>query len=287
MKKKGWYRISIRMKNEHQDSLIGRLTALRFSGFLQENNVVHCYVVKGEWNSVLKTDLQFILDKFRYEIRLSALPFSITNVPDKNWNRTWEKGIGIVRTGSRIAIMPTWGKKNFKDKKRLIIYIDPKMSFGTGHHETTRLSLGFLERYIKPGMNVLDFGCGTGILSIAAVKLGARSATAIDNDKWAVLNTRENIGKNDIKRSIRLLLGSVNRIPRRKYDLIIANIDYQTISAHIGKISAHIGKKGIIIFSGILRSDIDKLMPVFVKYFLEPIDFGYEKEWSVIALRKA
>ncbi len=161
------------------------------------------------------------------------------------------------------------------------------MSFGTGHHETTRLSLKLLEQFLKPEMKVLDFGCGTGVLGIAGIKLGAKSVAAVDIDPWAIENTRENIKRNGVQRRMKVKLGSISAVPRLKYDLIIANIDFRTISRFIKSIVDRTGKNGIIILSGILTTDLPALLPIFKKNLLVTSKLEQENEWTAVALRRA
>jgi ribosomal protein L11 methyltransferase len=157
------------------------------------------------------------------------------------------------------------------------------MSFGTGHHETTRLSLVLLERYLQKNAKILDFGCGTGVLAIASAKLGAYSAIAIDNDAWALSNALENVKKN---RKVRVLLGSAYKIPNRAFDLIIANIDVPTITKFLPILSKKLKKGNTLILSGILTIDYESLIPLFSKKRLSVVEFITENEWLAVALTK-
>ncbi|MBN1396984.1 MAG: 50S ribosomal protein L11 methyltransferase, partial [Bacteroidetes bacterium] len=166
------------------------------------------------------------------------------------------------------------------------LHVDPKMSFGTGHHETTRLSLKLLEKYVTGGIRVLDFGCGTGVLGIACIKLGAGSVIAVDIDPWSIENTKENIKQNKVERRMKVRLGSISSIPKIKYDLIAANIDFITISRFIKSIAGMARKNGIVILSGILTGDLPALQPIFKNNMLVKEQVIMENEWSAIALRR-
>ena len=168
----------------------------------------------------------------------------------------------------------------------MVLHIDPKMSFGTGHHETTRLSLGLLERFLEPNMNVLDFGTGTGVLAIACVKLGAKSAYAVDNDEWSIENAHENVKKNRVQNRVSVKFGSISVVPRRRFDLIVANIDFQTIARYVSSLRARVCAQGIIILSGILTSDLPALLKIFAHHALVPVELVNENEWTSIVLRK-
>ncbi|MGH2568899.1 MAG: 50S ribosomal protein L11 methyltransferase, partial [Bacteroidota bacterium] len=194
--------------------------------------------------------------------------------------------IGVVEATGRIIIKPSWNKTRARDRGKIVLHIDPKMSFGTGHHESTRLSLTLLERYIEPNADVLDFGTGTGILAIAAVKLGARRVTAIDYDEWSIPNARENIKKNGARRNIRLVRGTAKAIPRTKFNLAIANIDYPTIVDSLPKLLAAVRHEGILILSGLLLSDLNALFDTFRHKSALPLELVTENGWAALALLK-
>jgi ribosomal protein L11 methyltransferase len=286
MKSRKWCQISVRIDEPYQDLLVGQLALLGISGFVQEEKFLICTLPAHKWTSMIRVKFRTTLDRFKFEFPVVDLSYTIKSIHEENWNKTWEKQTGIVKATSHIIIKPSWKKlpKQFRDK--IVLHVDPKMSFGTGHHETTRLSLSLLERSLLPKMKVLDFGCGTGVLGIACVKLGAQSVTAVDNDPWAIKNTRENIKRNNVQRQMKVRLGSVSAIPRSKYDLIVANIDFLTISRFIKSIIGHSRTKGTIILSGILTSDMPALLSLFEKNLLFPVILDNENEWTAVALRR-
>ncbi len=135
-------------------------------------------------------------------------------IEQKNWNKEWEKGINVIHVSDKIVIKPTF-KKYKAQPGEIVITIDPKMSFGTGEHQTTKLVLNELEKEIKGGEKVLDVGSGTAILSIAALKLGAEQAIAIDNDEWCYDNAWENAELNMVVNKIDIKTGEIKE-DRRK-----------------------------------------------------------------------
>ncbi len=283
---RNWLQIAIKINYGYQDLLIGILALIGFTGFIQEDAFLKCIIPENKWNKALKNKLGILLSKFKTEFQSLDLSYSVSVIHEQNWNKKWEKQTGIVNATPNIIIKPSWNKLPLRDSQKLILHIDPKMSFGTGHHETTRLSLILLERFIEPEMEVLDFGTGTGVLGIACVKLGAKLVFAIDNDEWAIENAKENIKRNGVDKIMKVKLGSVSSIPRRNYDLIIANIDFRTISRFISSITLRVRKKGIIIYSGILKSDLNILSKLFSNNALVPLEFVDENEWAAVALRR-
>jgi ribosomal protein L11 methyltransferase len=286
MKSRKWCQISLQINEPYQDLLVGQLALLGFSGFVQEEKSLSCFISANEWTSTIQVKFQKTLERFKFEFPVVDLSFTVKSIREENWNKTWEKQTGIVEATPQIIIKPSWKKLPKHYRNKIVIHVDPKMSFGTGHHETTRLSLSLLERFLQRKMKVLDFGCGTGVLGIACVKLGAKSVMAVDNDPWAIENTRENIKRNNVQRQITVRLGSVSAIPRLKYDCIVANIDFRTISRFIKSIADRTRKEGTIILSGILTSDMPALLPLFEKSLLIPLKLDNENEWTAIALRR-
>jgi ribosomal protein L11 methyltransferase len=286
MKTHTWIQAVILIDERYQDLLIGLLALIGFTGFVQEEMYLTCIIPKEKWNDALKNKFETALSKFRIEFPSLDLSYSCSVIHEENWNTKWEKQTGIVEATSHIIIKPSWKKLPKRHLKKVILHIDPKMSFGTGHHETTRLSLSLLERFLEPEMKVLDFGTGTGVLGIACIKLGAHSVFAIDNDEWSIENTKENVKRNGVHKRITVRLGSVSIIPRRNFDLIVANIDFRTISRFISSLTSRTRKQGIIILSGILTIDMPVLLKLFAKNALVPIERVNENEWTAVALRR-
>jgi ribosomal protein L11 methyltransferase len=286
MKTHTWFQASIRIDEKYQDLLVGLLALIGFTGFVQEETLLKCIIPKQKWINALKNKFVLTLAKFKIEFPSLDLSYSGLFVHEENWNKKWENQTGIVEATPNIIIKPSWKKLPNRYLKKLILHIDPKMSFGTGHHETTRLSLSLLERFLEPHMKALDFGTGTGVLGIACIKLGARSVFALDNDEWAIENTKENVTRNGVHKQMSVSLGSISMIPRRKFDLLVANIDFCTIARFITSLSARVRKQGIIILSGILTRDLPVLLKLFAKNGLIPIETVTENEWTSIALRR-
>lgn len=287
MKNRKWLDIAISVDDQHQELLVGMLASLGFTGFLQNDGRLECYIPSRRWTVSTRNEFISFLNQCKTEFGLPDLDHTIATVRVENWNKVWEKEAGIVQATPNIVIKPSWKPLPARLRKQLILHIDPKMSFGTGHHETTRLCLCLLERHMEPDSTVLDFGCGTGILGIACAKLGARRVLAVDHDPWAIENARENIKRNKVQRTISPRLGSVTAIPRRSYDLVVANLDTNTIERFIRSLAHLTRPNGTIVLSGILVDDMDHLLPEFKKHALIPVELTYENEWIAVALRKA
>ncbi len=286
MNTRHWIQLAIRIDEQYQDLLSGLLVPLGFSGFVQEDNMLKGILPQHKWTPLLRSKVESALANFRREFPSLDLSYRKTIVREQNWNRKWEKQTGIVEATHRIIIKPSWKKLPARYKNSIVLHIDPKMSFGTGHHETTRLSLGLIERFIKPDMNVLDFGTGTGVLAIACIRLGAKSVSAVDTDEWSIENAKENVKRNRVQKQIFVIQGSVSAIPRRKYELIVANIDYKTIARFLSSLSKHLSNQGILIFSGILTDDLPSLRRMFAEHRLALVECVHENEWSSVVLRR-
>ncbi len=287
MKKKHWVEVTIDSSAPYQDLLIGQLAAIGFEGFLQEDGSFSSYMDLGQWRKQANNSFRTLIRNFEHEFQGQRIAWKARTIGEENWNATWERSVGIVEVTQRIIVKPSWRKLRKRDKGKIVLRIDPKMAFGTGHHETTRLSLTLLEEHLRPGDRVLDFGCGTGILAISAVKLGAHSALAVDNDRWAIENAAENISRNRAEKRVVLLEGDIKVVPNRSFDLIIANIDLPTITKSLKQLVRRLKPNGSIILSGLLVSDLTKFMDVISHQGIVPLEMVNENEWVAIALRKA
>ncbi len=187
----------------------------------------------------------------------ATFPLSIASVPEEDWTVAWRDSYRPVRVGRRLVVKPSWhswpppdgAMPAFDDD--LVIEIDPQMAFGTGAHETTQLSLAALEDLIQPGCSVADVGCGTGILSIAAAKLGAGEVLAVDNDPLAVEIARQNVAHNSVADRVSVQVGDGLSNLERRFDLIVANINTPVIVALSSSLAAHLAGGGSIAVCGI------------------------------------
>ena len=259
-----------------------QLHGLGFSGFLETDNGFHCYIPKVLWDNALKSKLHSIME----EQRPSPIAISgITEIENQNWNRQWEESIQPVEVSERIVITPSWHSLPEK-AGRLVLIIDPKMSFGTGYHESTRLMLRMMERYVTPNSFVLDVGTGTGILAIGAVKLGSRHAVGIDIDEWSYVNAKENVVRNGCNRRVDIRLGSLERVPESDFDFILANITRSTITELFPAIVEKLDQHGKVLLSGLLTDDRERMKEVLSKHRCSLLSIDEENEWIGLAARK-
>ncbi|MFO7445797.1 MAG: 50S ribosomal protein L11 methyltransferase, partial [Ignavibacteriaceae bacterium] len=197
------------------------LWELEIEGLYEDVNCIHVYATE---KSTVSIDLvKEELEKIKAQNLLHNYSVEENILTDRNWNMEWEASISIIKISDRIVIKPTF--REYKPKKNeIVITIDPKMSFGTGEHQTTKLVLQLLEKYTAAGQKVLDIGSGTGVLAIAALKLGAASAVAVDNDEWCLNNGMENAALNNVEDKLSVKLGVLKDIAEKDFDLITANI---------------------------------------------------------------
>jgi ribosomal protein L11 methyltransferase len=178
------------------------------------------------------------------------IEFSATDVDDAGWRDNWKDYFHTLRLGRRLVIKPSW-REHAALPDDIVIELDPGMAFGTGQHATTQLCLEALEEQVRGGMQVLDVGCGSGILGIAAAKLGASSVEAVDVDPLAVSATRENASRNGAQLSVRQ--GSLDRASRQSYDLVVANLSARLVAELAGQLVARISVDGTLLASGMIE----------------------------------
>ena len=232
---------------EISEILIAELADIGYEGFFEEGETLHAYIPGKDFREEQLKDIliQDIYKSFKID-------YSGELLPDKNWNQIWESGYDPVIIDNICMIRTEF---HLPQKVENTIIIEPKMSFGTGHHETTRLMIRQIHSSSLNGKNILDMGCGTGVLGIFALQRDATSVTAIDIDEWACNNSLENFTRNIPDSNFQIIHGDANNIPDIPYDIILANINRNILLEDMAAYKAHLKVNGELILSGIMESD--------------------------------
>lgn len=229
------------------DILIAELGYVGFESFVETDEGVQAYIQKNDWNPALLKDIQ-ILNQPGFKIT-----FQQKETPQVNWNAEWEKNFNPIVVDDTCAVRAPFHKPYHIPYE---IVIEPKMSFGTGHHETTFMMLQHVLEAELTNKTVLDMGCGTAVLAILAEMRGATELDAIDIDEWCVENSIENLERNNCN-SIKVHLGGAEVIPStKKYDTIIANINRNILLADMETYVSALQKGGTLLLSGFYKEDL-------------------------------
>ena len=212
---------------------------------------------------------------------------SVSGVCEEDWANSWKAYYKPIEIGERIVIVPAWEKYDAPADK-LVVRMDPGMAFGTGSHETTRLVIGLLEKYIKEGQRVLDVGCGSGILAICAAKLGAKECKAYDIDPVAVKVARETIsdsGLDNVTCDVSDLLRGVDK-KGGAYDIICANIVADIIIRMTPDVGELMNENSVILASGIICERADDVISCFDQNGFTVVDKAEENGWCALVVKK-
>lgn len=205
--------------------------------------------------------LAALFDKLKAELGVAELPaHHVESLADRAWEREWLKDFGPMQFGRRLWVVP--GDTTPPDNAAVIIRLDPGLAFGTGTHPTTALCLRWLDSIDLDGATVLDFGCGSGILAVAALKLGAATAYGVDNDLQALTASRQNASRNDVM--ARLKLGASLPSSSAGFDVVVANILAQTLVDHADAIIDQLKPRGRLALSGILAEQAAAVADAFL-----------------------
>lgn len=274
-----YIQVSWKAKKEIQEIIMSIVAGLGFESFEQNELFLDGYIPAEAFSETL---MQEVLSKYPV---IESIPYEIKYIPAQNWNAVWESNFTPVSLYPDVLIRATHHDNKDDASYEQVILIQPKMAFGTGHHETTQMMLKAMKQLDFENKTVLDVGCGSGILSIYASFLGAKQITAIDIDTWCIENTQENVLLNKVN-NITTHLESIETLSESNFDIILANINRNVILSQMKEYYSRLNKNGFLLLSGFLETDNPIIERNIHTFELTITEKNSLKEWSCIVGKK-
>ena len=253
---------------------------------MPEDVLVKGWFELNEYTSDVLSNVRQRLSELKNDafIDMGTLELEMQNVADEDWSENWKKYYKPFRIGSHLMVKPTWEPYEAQPDD-LIIELDPGMAFGTGTHETTNMCMQLLEKHMESDMRVMDVGTGSGILAIAAARLGAKDILAIDIDPDAVKVAKENVALNHVEDQVRVVVGDLCKSEAMPCDLAVANIVADAICMLAGPLTRHLEKDRLLICSGIIREREQDVRNAAAEAGYTLFDRIEKGEWVALALK--
>lgn len=255
--------------------LMAELIEIGFDSFTEENDGILGYVQKNLFDDNQLKNLPLFQNQ---DVKIE---FSFTEMPNINWNEEWEKNFEPINIDDKVLIRAEF-HESVPGMHEIII--QPKMSFGTGHHPTTHLMIQQMMEMDFKNKKVLDMGCGTSVLAIYAKQIGAGETKAIDIDEWSVENSKENAERNNVELDIEL--GTAENLGKDQYDIILANINRNILISDIPVYESVLNNGGQLLLSGLCFFDVDDILEVCMENNLKMKKKLQREEWVSILLEK-
>jgi ribosomal protein L11 methyltransferase len=269
-------RLQVNCPPDFTDILIAELSEAGFDTFMENEQGFEGY---AEGENFDRDAVRSIENKYR---EMTTLKFSFDKIEKKNWNEEWEKSYEPIIVDDKCLIRASF--HSIEKKYPYEIIITPKMSFGTGHHQTTYLMIKSQMKFDHQHKRVMDAGCGTAILSVMAAKLGAREVEAFDIDEWSVINGNENIEINQCK-NIHLQQGKITEVNLQgKFDIILANINKNVLLDEIKIYATYLNTQGKLLLSGFYTRDIPDLLKDASQYGFKETARDERETWAALLL---
>jgi ribosomal protein L11 methyltransferase len=265
--------VNVEPKEQGSDVLIAQLAELGYESFVETEKGFNAYIQEAEFNTQqLNLALSFYADFFKFD-------YSSNTIQQQNWNKEWENNFQPIDVKGKCYI-----RAPFHEAPKGYLYdviIEPKMSFGTGHHSTTQLMIQKLMELDVKGKSLLDMGCGTGVLAIVASMMGADPITAVDIDEWSYENTIENCEKNKVK-NVLVHKGNVQILAGRVFHSILANINKNVLLKDLNVYKEVLEKSGNLVISGFFETDMDELTAKANEHGLVLKDKVVQEQWAML-----
>ena len=263
---------------ELSEILTAELGDLGYESFFETEDGLETYIQVSNYN---KSELENLLEEYKEKY---SIKFEETLIKAQNWNAVWESNFEPIVIDNRCTVRAPFHTD--MPKLEYDIVIEPKMSFGTGHHDTTYLVAEWLLNNNVNGLKALDMGCGTGILAILAAMKNAQPVDAIDIDEWAYNNAIENVKTNNLADSITVKQGAASLLNGYSYNLILANINRNILLQDMATYTASLAKDGILVVSGIFTEDIPAITEEATKQGLQKVEEKSRNKWARVVFRK-
>lgn len=269
----------LKLSPEYTDILTAELAELDFESFVETDDGVKAYIIESMFE---EQALQELIDKYAGQ---TAIVYEVSSLEKRNWNAEWEREYEPIEVANQVRVRASFHQSDARF--RYDIVINPKMSFGTGHHETTAMMLEQQLGLDFTNKTVLDVGSGTGILAILAAKMGAKSVLAFDIEEWAVENARENAELNNCPQ-ITVFQGTIEGVaPANRYDILLANINRNVLLAEIPVYTNLLRARGYMAVSGFYENDAADIRQKANESGLSFVNSMINREWTSLVFQKA
>lgn len=272
--------LKLTVNPEFADIFMAELGEIGFETFTEESYGLNAYVTEDLFSEEAVDE---IMERY---LAMTPISYSYSTLEKKNWNEEWEKSYEPISVNGLVRVRASFHEPD--DQHRFDIVINPKMSFGTGHHETTSMVLGIQGSQLAgehQGKKVLDVGCGTGILAIMAAKLGASYVSAFDIEEWAAENSRENVELNHCE-GVVVRQGTIDDEPADLYDIVLANINRNILMRDIPKYVTFMLPKAYLVVSGFYEHDIADIEQVANEAGLKKTFFDTKNNWASVVFER-
>ena len=275
--------LQLRLSPDYTDILTAELAELGFESFVETDEGLNAYILESDFD---ERAVQELIARYAPQ---TAIAYHVSSLEKRNWNAEWERDYEPIDVASQVRVRASFHQQDRiggPARFRYDIVIDPKMSFGTGHHETTAMMLEQQLSLDFAGKTILDVGSGTGILAILAAKMGARAVLAFDIEEWAVENARENAELNACPQ-ITVFQGTIADVdPTNRYDIILANINRNVLLAEIPIYTNFLVDGGFLVVSGFYENDAPDIQQKATETGLSFVNSIVNKEWTSIGFHK-
>jgi ribosomal protein L11 methyltransferase len=269
--------LTVTTEDDFVEIIITELAELSFDSFIETADGVQAYIPEPDFQDAAVKQL---LESYANRTSIS---YSIKGIAQQNWNAEWEKHFEPIEVADKVYVRAVFHTPNLDFEHNIVI--TPKMSFGTGHHETTSMVMELQLGIDHQDKTVLDVGTGTGILSILAAKLGASEIKAFDIDEWSVENTEENQQLNNVP-NMDVRLGTIQDEPVAVYDIVLVNINRNILLDEIPVYATFMKPGGYLIVSGFYEHDEPSIQEVAEQNGLEKIDSKSKNQWAAVVFNK-